>query len=270
MGDGHYSAGEIVQKLLQPGHAFCIEVVGGLIQQNHIRVGQQQAAKCHPAQLTARQGANIRIPRRQAQGVCGHFQLMVQVVSIRGLDNIFQPRLLLGQRIKVGIRLRVVRVHLVQPGQGVLGFLHPFLHITAHILIRIQLRFLWQVTDINTRLRPRLPQDVRINPRHNAQQGRFTRAVQAQHADLGAGKERQGDILQDGFLGRHDFANPVHGVDVLGHGVQLGCYSEAADFSRILVRGVCLVLAIAQPLGSSSCGIRPANEDNCKTGAEQV
>ena len=53
MGDCHNSAREIVQKALKPGHTFGIQVVGGFVQQNHIRSGQQQAAQRNPAKLPA-------------------------------------------------------------------------------------------------------------------------------------------------------------------------------------------------------------------------
>jgi hypothetical protein len=64
------------------------------------------------------------------------------------------------------------------------------------------------------------PFDLGVDARHDAQQGRFTGAVQAQHADLGAREEGQGDVLEDFTLGRHDLADPVHRVDVLSHDEQ--------------------------------------------------
>ena len=42
-------------------------------------------------------------------------------------------------------------------------------------------------------------------------------AVEAEHADLGARKERQADVAQDGPLGRDHLGYAVHRVDVLGH-----------------------------------------------------
>ena len=49
-----------------------------------------------------------------------------------------------------------------------------------------------------------------------------------EHADLGAGKERQRDVLEDDALGRHDLAHAVHRVDVLSHGGEAeGCVEPA-------------------------------------------
>ncbi len=55
----------------------------------------------------------------------------------------------------------------------------------------------------------------------------LARAVQAEHADLRAGEEGQADVLQDLPLRRHDLADAVHGVDVLGHWGVLGIVESA-------------------------------------------
>ncbi len=217
VGDGHHGAGEVVQEALQPGHALGVEVVGGLVQQDHVGVGQQQAAQGDPAALTAGQGGHVRVPGRQAQGVGGHFQLVVEIVGVGGLDNVLQPRLLPGQGVEIRIRLGVVRVDFLQAGEGIDRLLQALLHVAAHVLVRVQLGLLGQVADLDAGLGPGLAEDIGVDPRHDPQQGGFARAVQAQHTDLGAGEEGQGDIFQDGFLGRHNLANPIHGVDVLGH-----------------------------------------------------
>jgi hypothetical protein len=66
-------------------------------------------------------------------------------------------------------------------------------------------------------LRPGFAKNIGINPGHDAQQGGFAGAVQAEYANLGAGEERQGNVFEDFPLGRYHFAHAVHGVDVLGH-----------------------------------------------------
>ena len=68
---------------------------------------------------------------------------------------------------------------------------------------------------------PRLALDLGVDARHDPQQRRLARAVEAEHADLGAREERQRDVAQDVPLGRHDLADAVHGVDELSHGKTL-------------------------------------------------
>ena len=100
---------------------------------------------------------------------------------------------------------------------GVDGLLHPFLDVAAHVLVRVELRFLWQKADLDAGLRPRLTVDLGVDAGHDAQQGGFAGAVEPQHADLGAWKEGQRNVAQDDPLGRNHLADAVHGVDVLRH-----------------------------------------------------
>ena len=65
----------------------------------------------------------------------------------------------------------------------------------------------------------RLALDVLVDARHDLQQRRLAGAIQAEYADLGAGEEAQADVAQNDALGRHDLANPVHGVYELSHTV---------------------------------------------------
>ena len=67
---------------------------------------------------------------------------------------------------------------------------------------------------------------VLVDAGHDAQQRGLARAVQAEHADLGAVVEAERDVAQDLFVGGHDAPHLVHGVDDLGigwHGGILPC-----------------------------------------------
>jgi len=92
------------------------------------------------------------------------------------------------------------------------------LDLLAHGLGGVELRLLRQVADLDARLRARLAEDVGVHAGHDAQQRRLARAVQAEHADLGAGEEGQRDVLQDLAFRGHHLAHPVHRVHVLRHG----------------------------------------------------
>ena len=143
-------------------------------------------------------------------------------MTVGGLEDGFQLGLLGGQGVEVGIRLGVGGIDLVQAGLGLLDLTDRFLDHLTNRLLGIKFRFLRQITHIDTGHRTRFTFDLGIDAGHDAQQRRFTRTVQTEHADLGAGKERQGDVLEDFTLGRHDLADPMHGVDVLSHGGTLG------------------------------------------------
>ncbi len=111
MGHGHDRTGEFGQEAFQPGNAFRIEVVGGFVQQQHVGIGQQQLAQCHAATFAAGQCGYIGVPGRQAQGIGGDLQLALEVVSVGGLQDVFQPRLLGSERVVIGIGLRVSGIH---------------------------------------------------------------------------------------------------------------------------------------------------------------
>ena len=65
----HHGARKFLQELLEPIDAFGIEVVGRLVEQQHVGLGQQQPAQRDAALLAARQIRDLGVPRRQAQRV---------------------------------------------------------------------------------------------------------------------------------------------------------------------------------------------------------
>ncbi len=215
VGNRYHGAREVVQETLQPGHRVGIQVVGRFVQQQHVGGRQQQAAQGHTALFTTGQVLDARIPGRQAQGVGGNVQLALQVVAVGGLQDGLELGLLGGQLVEVGIGFGIGGVDLVQACLGVLDHADRFLDYFTHRLVRVQLRFLRQVANVDVGHRTGFAVEFLVDARHDPQQGRFTGAVQAEHANLGAREERQGNILENFPLRRHDFAQPMHGVDVL-------------------------------------------------------
>ncbi|MND56078.1 hypothetical protein D3C80_471740 [compost metagenome] len=133
------------------------------------------------------------------------------------LNNLFQTALFSGQLVEVGSFFSVQRVHFIKSLESTDDFCHRFFNRFANAVFQVELRFLRQVADFNPRLRARFAFDIGIDTGHNAQQGGFTGAVQAQHANFGAREAAQGDIFQDVTLRRYHFADAMHGIDVLSH-----------------------------------------------------
>ncbi|MCY1346901.1 hypothetical protein D9M69_329990 [compost metagenome] len=217
VGNGNHGAREVVEEVLQPGHRVGIQVVGRFVQQQHVGSRQQQAAQGYATLLATGEVFDLGVPRRQAQGVGGDFQLTLQVVAVGGLEDGFQLGLLGGQGVEVGIRLGVGGIDFVQAGLGLFDLAYGLFDDVTHALGRIQLGFLGQVADLDARHRPGFTIDLGVHPGHDAQEGRLARAVQAEHADLRAREEGQGNVFEDLTLRGHDLADPVHGVDVLSH-----------------------------------------------------
>ena len=92
--------------------------------------------------------------------------------------------------------------------------------VALDVLGRIELRLLGEVADGETRRQSGLTAVAVVEAGHDPQQARLAGAVGAEHADLGAGVERQRDVLQHRAVGRVDAGELVTGVDeFVGHGV---------------------------------------------------
>jgi hypothetical protein len=154
----------VVQEALQPGHGFRIQVVGRFVQQQHVRLFQQQAAQGHAAALTTGEVLDLGIPGRQAQGVGRALQLVFHVVAALGGDDGLQLALLAGQLVEVGIRIGVGRIDLVEARHGAFHLADRLFDRLAHGLLRIQLGLLGQVADLDAGLRAGFPFDLGVDP----------------------------------------------------------------------------------------------------------
>jgi len=218
VGDGHHGATEAAEELLQPVHGLGVQVVGGLVKQQHVGLGQQQAAQGHAALFTAGEVADDGVPGGQAQGVCGQLELQVGVLRAAGGDDGFQLALLGGQGIEIGVFVGVGRVDLVEALFGGQHAADAFFNGLADRLLGVHHGLLGQVADLDAGHRDGFALDVLVHARHDLEEGGLARAVHAQHADLGAREETQGDVFEDLPLRGNDLPDSVHGENVLGHG----------------------------------------------------
>ena len=156
------------------------------------------------------------------------------MVSVIGVQNVFQLRLFFGQFVKICIGFGVGGIDFVETRLGIGNLAEAFFDISPDILGGIELGFLWQETDLDAGLRSRLAFELRIESGHDSQQRGFSGAVQTENADLGAGEKAQGNITQDEALGWHDLGHLVHGVNKLCHYIFYGFGRTAADYPLIV------------------------------------
>jgi hypothetical protein len=218
MGDGDVRARILLEVALEPRHGFRIQVVRGLVEEQHVRLLQQEAAQGHAADLAARQRRDVGIPRGNAEGVHGDLDGAVEIPAIGGLDAVLHPGLLLEQppsrrhpsarrdgHIRRSVRRPARRPRLLPRCRA-----RPW---------RIQARLLGQIADLDAIGRPRLAEEGLVRARHDAQERALACPVRAEHADLGAGIEGKPDALQDLPLGRDDLSEVLHGEDeLMSHG----------------------------------------------------
>ena len=180
-----------LEVFLEPRDGLGVEMVGGLVEQQHVGRGQQQAAQRDAAFFTAREFVDDRVPRRQAQRVGGDLEFALELPAADRVDGVLQLGLLFEQLV------HLVVVHgfgelvadLIEARDLRERSAETFHHDAAHVLVRIELRLLRQITDLDAGLRARLAFEIGVYPAHDLEQGGFARAVEAEHADLGAGKE---------------------------------------------------------------------------------
>ncbi|MDT4839945.1 hypothetical protein FQZ97_737490 [compost metagenome] len=138
-------------------------------------------------------------------------------IGAGGGDDGFELGLLGGQRVEVGVFGTVGDVDLFEARLGREHRAHGLLDRFAHRVLGVELGFLLQVADRHPRHGQGLALEFLVHTRHDLEQRGLARAVQAEHADLGAGEERERNVLQELPLGRHGLADAVHRIDVLSH-----------------------------------------------------
>ena len=151
VGYGNDRALILLQVLFQPVDGFGIEVVGGLVEQEHVGFLQQQAAQGHAATLTATQVLGQLVAFGATQGVHGTLQTVVKVPCVGGIDDVLQFSLagkqfvhLLGVLVVLGHT--ELEVDLLKLLERVNHVLHTFLYHFLDRLGRVKLRVLRQVT----------------------------------------------------------------------------------------------------------------------------
>ena len=92
VGNGEDRALEGIDVLLQPLHAVQIQMVGGLVQQQNVRLFQQQPGQVHPGFFTTGQAGKVLNPllRGDAQAVADFVHFHVHVVAAAGLEAVGQ------------------------------------------------------------------------------------------------------------------------------------------------------------------------------------
>ena len=198
MGDHQHRAPEAPDILLQPLRGVKVQVVGGLVQQQDIRVLQNETAQVDPGLLAAGETGELLLPHGLGDGqavghlVDGH----VRVVSAEGLESLVQSavppqdgRVALSRRHSGGQFLHLRR-QIVEPGEG--G--------AQHILHRIALGVHGDLGD--------QPQTAALSHHHGAlvpvqlpgqdlEQGGLARAVPAQKSHPLALVDLKGQSVQD-------------------------------------------------------------------------
>src|ERR1039457_3750639 len=214
VGDRHHSPRVLLQVLFQPLHALGVQVVGWLVEQQQVRLRQQQLAQRHAALLSTGQHAHVGVGGWAAQRVHGQFKLAVEVPAA----SVFQ---LLVKSAHLGEQLiRIVGRHqlsdLVVPLQQRLDVGYALLDVAKDRLALVQYRLLRQLAYREARKESRIAVRRLLQACHHLQQRRLPGTVRANYADLRAGQECKRHVVENELVTAHH-PHGMHLINELGH-----------------------------------------------------
>ena len=227
MGDRDDGARVLLEVLLEPEHALGVEVVGRLVEEQQVGLLEEQLAQRHASPLAAGQHADVGVGRRAAQRVHGLLELSIEIPGVAVVELRLQLAHLGEQRVVVGVRAAEFFGDLVEPRHQGHRRCHAVLDVAEDGLRVVELRLLVEDPDGEARRHVCLTVARLLDAGHDAQHARLARAVRPDDADLGAGQERQGDVVEDDLLAVRlaGFSEDVnefgHGGEVYGTSMQL-------------------------------------------------
>ena len=216
VGDREDGTGVRGEVLLEPQHGLGVQVVGGLVEQQQVRLLEQQLAQRHTAALATGEHGDVRVRRRAAQRVHRLLELRVELPRVGVVDGFLQLAHLGQQRVEVGVGLGHQAADLVEAVDLGLDVGHGLLDVAEDRLLLVERRLLLKDADGVPGREPRLTVRRRVEARHDLEDRRLAGAVRADDADLRARQEVQRHVVEDDLVAVR-LARLVHGVDELSH-----------------------------------------------------
>ena len=170
MGDRDDRAAVLVEEALQPFDRFRVEMVRGLVEEQQVRVLEQEPREGDPALLAAREGRDIGVVGRTAQRVHRDLDVPLDIPGVGGVDPVLQRRLLGADRVVVGVRIGPFGHHGVVLVEERLHAGDAVHDVALDVLRGIELRLLAQVADREARCQARVTDEAVVEPRHDPHQ----------------------------------------------------------------------------------------------------
>ncbi len=164
--------GKVVQVALEPRDALGVEVVRGLVEEQHVRFLEQDATQRHATALAARELRHVGVGGRQTERVHRHLDLVVEVPQVVRVDLFLHARLTGEQLVHRRVLHRLGEHH-----RDVLEFLekralrlHRELDVAFDVERGIELWLLRQEPDACALARPGFALKIVIHAGHDAEQ----------------------------------------------------------------------------------------------------
>jgi hypothetical protein len=187
--DQDHGALVLLQMVLEPLDRVGVEVVRRLVEQEHVGVVQEQLAQRDAPALAARELLDVGVHRREAERRRGLLEVAVELPDLLVRHLLGEPLELVAHLARLG-ELVVARLDLEERLDGLA-------QVAEDVELLVQRGLLLEVADREVADGLRGALELLVDPRQDAQEGRFPRAVGPDDADLGALEEREGDALED-------------------------------------------------------------------------
>ncbi len=140
--------------------------------------------------------------------------MRIKIPGVVLVELFLQFGLLGDQRVEICIGFGEFGVDFIEAREHFDDGSHRFFHNLDHCFCFIEFWFLFEKPDRVAFRRGNFADVVMVDAGHNAQQRGFARAVQTEHADLGAVIKPERNIAQDHFVaGWDETSHFAHGVN---------------------------------------------------------
>ncbi len=195
MGDEEHAALVVAQQALQPLDRGEVEMVGRLVQQQHVGHADQRASQRHALLHAARKRADRHVAR-EIQAVQRGFDAVVEIPGVAGVDPLADGMHAFHQRIVV--IAAQLRGQAVVFGQQRTPLAQARSDGLEHRLLGRKLRLLLDVGDLHALLHHEQAIVQARRAAENLQQRGLARAVTPDQADALAGFERKLGMIEQG------------------------------------------------------------------------
>ena len=190
------------EPVLEPVGHERVEVVGGLVEEEHVGPRHQEASEGHTAPLAAGEGAAALVRVGDVQGVESALDQVLDVVASPRLEFLLEDvearEQLLELRALSARRHGVV--HALDPGEGLIAPLEPAADHVANDRVGVHLRLLLEVADAPAALHGHRALVGGLDPAEDLEQGGLPRAVATDESDAFAVGELEIDALEQGAV----------------------------------------------------------------------
>ena len=179
MGHGDDRAGVLVEEALQPLDRLGVEMVGRLVEEEQVGMLEEESSEGDAALLAARQGRDVRVVGRAAEGLHRDLDVALDVPGVGRVDLVLEGRLLRPDRLVVGVGLGPLGHHgvvLVEEGLDLANAVHD---VALDVLGGVELGLLAQVADGEAGRQPRLAVEAVIEAGHDPEEARLAGPVRA-------------------------------------------------------------------------------------------